>query len=98
MEMVPMKIAVIDDYQNAFRTLRCYGKLKDHQVIVYNDTEKDPVRLAERVATHPLRGAAVEGRTLAIDSRHRHSRQDARDICVRSHRFIAPSGLVTLLD
>ncbi len=44
-----MKIAVIDDYQNAFRTLRCYAKLKDHEVIVYNDTEKDPVRLAERL-------------------------------------------------
>ncbi len=44
-----MKIAVIDDYQNAFRTLRCWAKLKEHQVIVYNDTEKDPVRLAERL-------------------------------------------------
>ena len=44
-----MKIAVIDDYQNAFRTLRCYPKLKDHEVVVYNDTEKDPARLAERL-------------------------------------------------
>lgn len=44
-----MKIAVIDDYQDAFRTLRCYAKLKGHEVRVYNDTEKDPVRLAERV-------------------------------------------------
>jgi D-3-phosphoglycerate dehydrogenase / 2-oxoglutarate reductase len=44
-----MKIAVIDDYQNAFRTLRCYPKLKQHEVVVYNDTEKDPARLAERL-------------------------------------------------
>jgi D-3-phosphoglycerate dehydrogenase len=44
-----MKIAVIDDYQNAFRTLKGYAKLSDHEVIVYNDTEKDPARLAERL-------------------------------------------------
>lgn len=44
-----MKIAVIDDYQDAFRRLACYGKLKDHQVVVYHDTEKDPSRLAERL-------------------------------------------------
>ena len=43
-----MKIAVIDDYQDAFRTLKCYAKLKDHDVIVY-DIEKDPVRLADRL-------------------------------------------------
>lgn len=44
-----MKIAVIDDYQNAFRMLRCYAKLKGHDVVVYNDTEKDHARLAERL-------------------------------------------------
>jgi D-3-phosphoglycerate dehydrogenase len=44
-----MKIAVIDDYQDAFRTLGCYAKLKGHEVVVYNDTEKDPARLAERL-------------------------------------------------
>lgn len=44
-----MKIAVIDDYQDAFRKLRCYTKLKDHQVEVFHDTEKDPARLAERL-------------------------------------------------
>jgi D-3-phosphoglycerate dehydrogenase len=44
-----MKIAVIDDYQDAFRTLKCYAKLKGHDVIVYNDTEKDPARLAARL-------------------------------------------------
>ena len=44
-----MKIAVIDDYQDAFRTLRCYRKLQGHEVLVHNDTEKDPYRLAERL-------------------------------------------------
>jgi len=44
-----MKIAVIDDYQDAFRKLDCYAKLKDHDVAVYHDTEKDPSRLAERL-------------------------------------------------
>jgi D-3-phosphoglycerate dehydrogenase / 2-oxoglutarate reductase len=44
-----MKIAVIDDYQNAFKTLKCYARLSGHEVVVYNDTEKDPARLAERL-------------------------------------------------
>jgi len=44
-----MKVAVIDDYQDAFRKLDCYAKLKGHEVIVYHDTEKDPGRLAERL-------------------------------------------------
>lgn len=44
-----MKIAVIDDYQNAFKTLKCFSKLSGHEVIVYTDTEKDPVKLAERL-------------------------------------------------
>jgi D-3-phosphoglycerate dehydrogenase len=44
-----MKIAVIDDYQNAFPTLSNYPKLKGHDVVVYNDTERDPARLAERL-------------------------------------------------
>lgn len=44
-----MKIAVIDDYQDAFRKLPPFQKLRGHEVIVYNDTEKDPERLAERL-------------------------------------------------
>ena len=44
-----MKIAVIDDYQGAFRTLNCFKKLSGHDVIVYQDTEKDPARLADRL-------------------------------------------------
>jgi D-3-phosphoglycerate dehydrogenase len=49
-----MRIAVIDDYQNALRTLNCFQKLTGHDVIVHNDTEKHPDRLAER-----LQGAEV---------------------------------------
>ena len=44
-----MKIAVIDDYQNAFRTLKCYAKLSGHEIVVYTDTERDPAKLAERL-------------------------------------------------
>jgi D-3-phosphoglycerate dehydrogenase len=44
-----MKIAVLDDYQDAFRTLKCAGKLKGHDVTAYRDTVKDPVKLAERL-------------------------------------------------
>lgn len=44
-----MKIAVIDDYQDAFRELECYARLKEHEVVVFTDTEKDPVKLAGRL-------------------------------------------------
>jgi D-3-phosphoglycerate dehydrogenase / 2-oxoglutarate reductase len=44
-----MKIAVIDDYQDAFRKLACYAKLGGHEVVVFQDTEKDPAKLAERL-------------------------------------------------
>ena len=44
-----MKIAVLDDYQNAFRTLKCYPKLREHDVVVFTDTETDVGALAERL-------------------------------------------------
>jgi D-3-phosphoglycerate dehydrogenase / 2-oxoglutarate reductase len=44
-----MKIAVIDDYQDTFRKLCCYAKLGGHEILIYNDTEKNPIRLAERL-------------------------------------------------
>jgi D-3-phosphoglycerate dehydrogenase len=44
-----MKIAVLDDYQNAFKTLKCFAKLSGHEVVVYTDTETDVVKLAERL-------------------------------------------------
>ena len=47
-----MKIAVLDDYQDAFRTLKCAAKLEGHEVTAYRDTVKDPARLAERLNAH----------------------------------------------
>jgi D-3-phosphoglycerate dehydrogenase len=44
-----MKIAVLDDYQDAFRKLNCYSKLKGHDVVTYRDSVKEPVKLAERL-------------------------------------------------
>lgn len=44
-----MKIAVIDDYQDAFRKLACFAKLKDHEVVSYDSSERDPAKLAERL-------------------------------------------------
>ena len=44
-----MKIAVLDDYQNAFRTLKCYPKLSGHEVVVFTDTETDLGKLAEKL-------------------------------------------------
>jgi D-3-phosphoglycerate dehydrogenase / 2-oxoglutarate reductase len=44
-----VKIAVIDDYQNAFPMLQSFGKLEGHEVLVFTDTEKNPVKLAERL-------------------------------------------------
>jgi D-3-phosphoglycerate dehydrogenase / 2-oxoglutarate reductase len=44
-----MKIAVIDDYQNAFRTLKCFPKLAGHEVVVFTDTANDVASLADKL-------------------------------------------------
>ena len=44
-----MKIAIIDDYQNAFKTLKCFPKLSGHEVVVYTDAETDIGKLADRL-------------------------------------------------
>ena len=44
-----MKIAIIDDYQDAFRKLECTKKLAGHELLVFTDTEKDPAKLAVRL-------------------------------------------------
>lgn len=49
-----MKIVVIDDYQDAFKTLKCFSKLSGHEVVVYTDPETNIDRIAER-----LKGADV---------------------------------------
>jgi len=44
-----MKIAVLDDYSNAFRRMPSFERLKGHEVVIYHDTVKDTARLAERL-------------------------------------------------
>ncbi|HEV8725319.1 MAG TPA: D-2-hydroxyacid dehydrogenase family protein [Candidatus Binatia bacterium] len=44
-----MKIAIIDDYQNAFKTLKCFPKLSGHEVVIYTDPETSLEKIAERL-------------------------------------------------
>jgi len=44
-----LKIAILDDYADGFRQLACYKRLAAHEVVVFHDTETDPVKLAERI-------------------------------------------------
>ena len=44
-----MKIAILDDYQNAVKELDCFQMLKDHEVMILSETEKDPGRLAAKL-------------------------------------------------
>lgn len=44
-----MRIAILDDYHDTVRTLRCFRKLADHQVTVWNDRTPDLETLAERL-------------------------------------------------
>lgn len=44
-----MKIAILDDYQDAVRKLECFNLLKQQEVIILNKTEKNPDALAEKI-------------------------------------------------
>lgn len=44
-----MKIAILDDYFDTLRTLRCFGKLAGHEVTVWTDHVQDVDILAERL-------------------------------------------------
>jgi D-3-phosphoglycerate dehydrogenase / 2-oxoglutarate reductase len=44
-----MKIAILDDYFDTLRTLRCFGKLGGHEVTIWNDHVQDVDALAERL-------------------------------------------------
>jgi D-3-phosphoglycerate dehydrogenase / 2-oxoglutarate reductase len=44
-----MKIAILDDYQDTIRTLRCFAKVAGHQVTIWRDHTKDVDTLAERL-------------------------------------------------
>ena len=45
-----MKVAIIDDYQDAVRTLDCFSRLKGHEVTVFNDPRTDLDGIASRLA------------------------------------------------
>jgi D-3-phosphoglycerate dehydrogenase / 2-oxoglutarate reductase len=44
-----MKIAILDDYHDTLRTLRCFGKLGGHDVTIWNDHVQDVDALAGRL-------------------------------------------------
>jgi D-3-phosphoglycerate dehydrogenase len=44
-----MKIAILDDYHDTLRTLRCFSKLAGHDVTVWTDHVQDTELLAERL-------------------------------------------------
>src|SRR5262249_19174626 len=46
----PMKIAVIHDYADVFRTTRAYQRLTGHDVVVHTDAYTDPARVVDQVA------------------------------------------------
>lgn len=48
--MTPLRIAIIDDYQDVVRTLDCFAKLQGHDVRIFNDTVTDIDSLAARLA------------------------------------------------
>src|SRR5262245_20629325 len=45
-----MKIAVIHDYADIFRTTRAYPRLHEHEVIIHTDAYTDPARVIAQVA------------------------------------------------
>ncbi len=45
-----MKIAVLDDYFDSLRTLKCFEKLEVHDVTVWNDHVQDVDVLAQRLS------------------------------------------------
>lgn len=45
-----MRIAILDDYQDAVRTLDCLGRLQGHDVEIFNDTVTEPDELVARLS------------------------------------------------
>ena len=43
-----MKIAVLHDYADVFRTTRAYPRLKDHEVVIHTEAYTDPARVIEQ--------------------------------------------------
>jgi D-3-phosphoglycerate dehydrogenase / 2-oxoglutarate reductase len=44
-----MNISILDDYHDTLRTLRCFGKLANHEVTIWNDHVQDVDVLAQRL-------------------------------------------------
>jgi D-3-phosphoglycerate dehydrogenase / 2-oxoglutarate reductase len=44
-----MKVSILDDYHDTLRTLRCFQKLKDHDVKIWNDHVEDIDVLVDRL-------------------------------------------------
>ncbi|MEO7404621.1 MAG: D-2-hydroxyacid dehydrogenase family protein [Burkholderiales bacterium] len=44
-----MKISVIHDYADVFRTTRAFARLKGHEVVIHTDAYTDPARVVEQV-------------------------------------------------
>src|SRR5438552_3383950 len=44
-----MKISILDDYHDTLRTLECFGKLRGHEVTIWNDHLQEVGPLAERL-------------------------------------------------
>jgi D-3-phosphoglycerate dehydrogenase len=49
-QSMPMKIAILDDYQDAVRKLDCFHLLDDHEVKVFNNTVRGLGQLASRLS------------------------------------------------
>jgi D-3-phosphoglycerate dehydrogenase len=45
-----MKIAVIHDYADVFRTTRAHPRLKDHEVVIHTEAYTDPARVVKQAA------------------------------------------------
>lgn len=44
-----MKITILDDYQHAIKKLNCFGLLKEQDIQILHETEKNPAKLAEKI-------------------------------------------------
>src|SRR6202165_4498360 len=49
-QSMPIKISILDDYQDAVRKLDCFGLLADHEVKVFNNTVKGAGQLGVRLS------------------------------------------------
>jgi len=45
-----MRVVILDDYLDTLRGLRCFDKLREHQVTVFRDHVQDPAELTRRLS------------------------------------------------